>query len=207
MKTLNQKTSGLTPAEWRQLKKLKTPSKIQDLLSSLKFNLEKRGQTHRSVRGVLNKGEAHCFEGALLAAAALWIQGCKPLLLDLKVAYPDFDHVVALFKEDGLWGAISKTNHPVLRYRDPVYKSVRELAMSYHHEYFLRDGQKTLRSFSKPFDLSKHGLDWLTTTENLAELAYTLDQSPHTSILTPKQVRRLRKAEAIEIKASDIAEW
>ena len=157
----------------------------------------------------MKKREAHCFEGALLAAVALQMQGQKPLLLDLKTVRPDFDHVVALFKKDGYWGAISKTNHAVLRYREPVYKSIRELAMSYFHEYFLKDGRKTLRSFSKPFDLSKAAfdIDWLTGKENLANLAHKLDRSPHTKILSPKQIRNLRKADKIEIKSGEIVEY
>ena len=142
-----------------------------------------------------------------MAAAALWIQGHKPLLLDLKSVRPDFDHVVALFKINGFWGAISKTNHAVLRYREPVYKSVRELSMSYFHEYFLRDGRKTLRSFSKPFDLSKYGTEWITTKDNLAWLAHELDKSPHTQVLSPKQIKNLRKADKIEIKAGEITEY
>jgi hypothetical protein len=92
-------------------------------------------------------------EGALLAAAILEFHGHKPLLLDLRSTNDDLDHVVALFKQFGCWGAISKTNHVVLRYREPVYKTLRELAMSYFHEYFLDNGKKTLREYSVPFDL------------------------------------------------------
>jgi hypothetical protein len=182
-----------------QLAQLRTPARIQDFVNKLRFNLEKRGETHRSVEEALKAGEAHCFEGALIAAAALLRLGHKPLLLDLKAARPDFDHVVTLFKEGKKWGAISKTNHAILRYREPVYASVRELAMSYFNEYFLEDGTKTLRSFStKPFDLTKYGDEWLRSTENLAWIAHELDQVPHTQILGPGQVRKLRKTDEIE---------
>ena len=186
------------------LKKLDTSAKIQDYLNSLKFNF---GDTHRSVALTIRVGKAHCFEGALVAAAALMANGRPPLLLDLKAERPDFDHVVALYKEDGRWGAISKTNHSVLRYREPVYKSVRELVMSYFHEYFLNNGKKTLRSYSKPMDLRRFGTNWLTTTENLVDLAHKLDRSPHTKILTKKQEKSLRRAEKIEIKAGSIVEY
>ena len=206
--------SGFTEEEWRKLKRLSTPKKIQDFLNSIPFNLEKSGETNNSVRETLKVRRAHCFEAALLAASALWIQGKKPLILDLKTVRPDFDHVVALFKEGDYWGAISKTNHSVLRYRDPIYKSVRELAMSYFHEYFLTTGKKTLRSFSKPFDLSKHGTihagsgaSWLTSDVDQADLAFELDESPHFKILSPQQLRNLRKADKIEIKASEITEF
>lgn len=207
MQPLDFKKSGLNKSEWQKLKKLSTPAKVQDFLNSLPFNFEKSGETHHSPRFTLKNKKAHCFEGALVAAATLWINGKKPLLLDLKTVRPDFDHVVTLFREGRYWGAISKTNHAVLRYREPVYRSVRELAMSYFHEYFLNNGKKTLRSFSKPFDLSRFGTTWITTEENLADLAHTLDRSPHTNILSPRQVKNLRQAEKIEIKAGEIVEY
>jgi hypothetical protein len=197
------------------LKKLNTPEKIQDFLNMLKFNFEKNGETCMSPKRVLETKTAHCFEGALLAAAALEMHGHKPLLLDLKASGKDMDHVVALFKRKGKWGAISKTNHAVLRYREPVYTSVRELAMSYFHEYFLPDGTKTLKSFSKPFDLSlgrrpatgeaKQKIDWKTSNKNLFVLTRALDKSPHTQIV-PKGLK-LRKADTIEIKAGEYVEY
>src|SRR3989344_3250335 len=207
MTRLTFEKSGFAKEEWRKLKRLSTPKKIQDLLNALPFNKEKNGQTNYSVRESLRHKKAHCFEGALLASAALWITGRKPLILDLKTVRPDFDHVVALFKEGDYWGAISKTNHSVLRYRDPIYKSVRELAMSYFHEYFLTTGKKTLRSFSKPFDLSKIKMNWLTADVDQADLAFELDESPHFKILSPKQLKNLRRADKIEIKASEITEF
>lgn len=204
---ITEEKSGLDHKSWRLLKRLNSPQKIQSFLNNLPFNAEKGGETHNSVKRTLESSQAHCFEGALLAAAALWIQGEKPLLLDLKTVRPDFDHVVALFKVGRCYGAISKTNHSVLRYRDPIYRSVRELAMSFFHEYFLNDGKKTLRKYSKPFDLRKYGTEWLTTDNNLAWLAHELDQSKHFDILTSAQIKNLRKAEPIEIKASDIREY
>lgn len=137
------------------------------------------------------------------------MQGRKPLLLDLRTTTRDADHVVALFKRGKYWGAISKTNHAVLRYREPIYKSVRELAMSYFHEYFLDNGKKTMRKFSKPFDLSKLApskagtkIDWLTSKEDLISLVDALDKSPHENIL-PKG-HKLRKADKVEIMAGRV---
>ncbi len=198
---------GLDHKEWYLIKRLNTPAKIQDFLNKTPFNFEKHGQTHNSVEVSLKRNKAHCFEGALIAAAALQMQGRRPLLLDLKTVRPDFDHVVTLFRDGKYWGAISKTNHTVLRYRDPIYRSVRELAMSYFNEYFLASGKKTLRKFSKPFDLSKFGTDWITTKENLVWLAHKLDKSPHVNILTPRQIKNLRKADRIEVDASGLTEW
>lgn len=206
-KILDFESSGLARAEWKILKQLSTPQKIQDYLNKIPFNKEKSGETHNSVRLALKASKAHCFEGAFIAAAALWIQGKRPLILDLVALRPDFDHVVTLFEEDGHWGSISKTNHSVLRYRDPIYKSVRELVMSYFHEYFLDDGKKSLRKFSKPFDLSRLGTVWISGEENLAWIAHQLDASPHEDILTPKQAKNLRKVEKIEVDASGPTEW
>lgn len=198
---------GFSRKEWRQLKSLNTPERIQNFLNSIPFNFEERGETHRSVKECLKFNKAHCFEGALLAAAALWVQGKRPLLLDLKTVRPDFDHVVTLFEKDGHWGAISKTNHSVLRYRDPIYKSIRELAMSFFHEYFLANGRKTLRQYSEPYDLSKEKMNWLTGKRNLAPLAHKLDKSSHHKILSQKQEKLLRRAEKIEVDATAAEEW
>lgn len=207
IKALSFQASGLNQSEWRRLKQLSRPADIQDFLNGLPFNFEKGGETHSSVRNTLKRGTAHCFEGALLAAVALWIHGRRPLLLDLVTIRPDLDHVVALFEEDGFLGAVSKTNHAVLRYREPIYRDARELVMSYFDEYFLSNGKKTLRSFSEPFDLSNLGPDWITTEKNLATLAHALDHSPHTRILSKKQISNLRQADKLERQVSDITEW
>ena len=205
--TLEFKKSRLSKKDWITLKKLSTPQKIQDFINSLPFNFEDRGRTHMSVAKTLKIRRAHCFEGALLAAATLWIQGQKPLLLDLVAKEPDDDHVVALFKKGNKWVAISKTNHSVLRYRDPIYANARELAVSYFNEYFLKDGEKTMRSFSKPFNLTRYGTTWLTSEEDLFEIAYDLDNSLHTKILTGANEKILRKADPIEIETSEVVEW
>jgi hypothetical protein len=122
------------------LQRLDTPHKIQAYLNGIPQNFEPDGQTALSVREVLRQRRSHCIEGGMLAAAALWVHGERPLLLDLS-AENDYDHVVALFRRNGCWGAISKTNHYALRYRDPVYRTLRELAISYFHEYANRRGQ------------------------------------------------------------------
>lgn len=193
---------------FERFKRLNTPAKIQDFINKIPFNFEKHGETHNSVMIALKRNKAHCFEGALIAAAALMQHGRRPLLLDLKAIEPDFDHVVALFKEGQYWGAISKTNHNVLRYRDAICRDVRELALSYFNEYFLADGRKTLRKYSKPFDLTRVPLEkWVTGKEDLAWLAHKLDRSKHFKILTAAQVKMLRKADKVEIDASDLKEW
>ena len=199
--------AALTPLERKFFQKLNTPQKIQDYLDSLPINFEKRGETYMSPRRTIAAKTAHCFEGALLAAAALAYHKQKPLLLDLKTAPTDQDHVVALFKQNGYWGAISKTNHAVLRYRDPIYKTVRELALSYFHEYFLKSGQKTLRSYSAPFDLSKYGTGWITAGEELFDMVQALDESRHFPLVPKKNLKRLRKASQFEVETVEAREW
>lgn len=194
-----------TSVIYKKLSKLSTPEKVQDFLNKLPFNHERGRETYRSVGETLKAGRAHCFEGALVAAAAFYIGGGKPLLLDLRTTNTDVDHVVALFKKGKYWGAVSKTNHSVLRYREPIYRSIRELAMSYFHEYFLLDGSKTMRKFSKPFDLSKVKYDWINGKENLQKLVDALDASPHMDVLP--RGHKLRKADKIEIDASKIMEY
>ena len=196
--------------EFAVFKKLNSPAKVQNFISTLGMNFEKNGDTYRSPRMALKAGEAHCAEGAMLAAAIFWYHGEPPLLLDLKVAENkgDVDHVVALFKEGGRWGAVSKTNHAVLRYRDPVYKTVRELALSYFNEYFLlKNGLKTLRSYSAPFNLLRHGEAWLTATEKLQEMIDALDGSRHFAIVDAATIRRLRPADSVEIAAGTLTQW
>ena len=195
-------------SELTVLKKLNTPRKIQDFLETLLINFEEYGETCMSPRRVLREHKAHCMEGALLAAAALWLKGHPPLLLDLMSKNGDDDHVVTLFRQHGHWGAISKTNHAVLRYREPIYKTVRELALSYFHEYFLDNGKKTLRSYSDPLDLRKlTKKDWVTSEKDLWYITWALNKAPHTKILTPQMSRTLRRADPIEIRAGKIVEW
>ncbi len=194
-------------AELEALRKLDTPSKIQDYLDSIPFNFEKSGETCMSPFMVLRTGRAHCLEGGMLAAAALWLQGRKPLILNLKVDKRDDDHVVALYQENGYWGAISKTNHAVLRYRDPVYRSVRELAMSYFHEYFLvRDGRKTMLGFSNPINLRRFGTRWVMHKEQLWHIAEAIYDGKHIPAVPVGNKTYIRTASKVERKAASVSE-
>ena len=198
-----------------------------------------------SPRFVIKTQKAHCMEGSMLAAAALEFNGFRPFVMDLRSVKPgDDDHVVAVFRRFGHFGAISKTNHGVLRYREPIYKTPRELALSYFHEYFLKDGKKTLREYSEVFDLgyfdkaslvfnhpasvasapllekegsgpssspfkgeARRGENWRTSEKDLFEIPAKLDKIKHYKILTPAQIKNLRLADKIEIKAGEIVEW
>lgn len=199
---------SLTKEELRILKKLSTPIKIQDYLDTLPINFEKRGETYMSPRRVLRNRQAHCFEGALLAALALALQGENPLLLYLTAFPDDDDHVVALYKQNGYWGAISKTNHATLGFRDPLYKTIRELALSYFHEYFMPNtGKKVLKSYSDPIDLAKLSVNWVTEEKELHNVFDILTKSPQHSIIPSKNKRYLRPVGKLERKAGKIVAW
>ncbi|MEO5927483.1 MAG: hypothetical protein ABIO72_02155 [Patescibacteria group bacterium] len=199
---------GLTRDELRNLRTLSSPKKIQDYLDAIPYNFEPDGDTYLSPRRVMREKRAHCIEGAMLAALALRLQGERPLLLDLTSAEHDFDHVIALYKRYGCWGAVSKTNHAVLRYRDPVYRTLRELALSYFHEYTDDNGHKTLRSYSRPMDLARFDhIGWATSEEDLWDIALALDDVPHYQLVTRAQIAALRNADATERRAGEIVQW
>lgn len=202
---------GLDKKELAILRKLNTPSKIQSFLNKLPVNFEEHGETCMSPRRVLRNKKCHCIEGAFLAAACIAVNNLgKPIVVDMKGSRDDWDHVIAVFKKYGKWGAISKTNHAVLRYREPVYDSIRELIMSYFHEYTdsKNKGRKTLRSYSLPVNLfSSFGNKWMISEKNLWKIHDYLDKVRHFSILNKRQIRELRKADAIEIKAGALTEW
>ena len=189
----------LTNEERNYLLRLNTAEKIQDYLDSIPFNHEIQGETCRSVREVMAHKEAHCLEGAMLAACALSLQGRPPQILSLKVLEKDYDHVIALYKENGYWGAISKTNHAVLGFRDPVYKTIRELALSYFHEYFLvNNGEKTLRGYSSPINLNRFGKKWMSSSENLFTIAEAICDAPHNTIIPKGNEKLIRRATSLE---------
>jgi hypothetical protein len=198
---------GLTHAESSVLIRLSTPAKIQGFLDALPANFEIGGQTCLSVREVLRQRRAHCLEGAMLAACALWMHGEPPLLLDLR-AERDYDHVVALFRRGGAWGAISKTNPPVLRWRDPVYRSLRELAMSYLHEYYNKRDRKTLRTYSLPYDLRRLApADWVTAEDGAWDLVDHLEATRHYKLMTPAQTRSLLRRDPFEREVGNLLQY
>ena len=199
--------SHLTKEEIKLFKKLNSPKKIQDYLNSLKMNFDEKEDTCFSPRKVLEEQKCHCIEGAILAAMILRFHGHEPLVVDLTSSKEDFDHVIAVFKKHGKWGALSKTNHAVLRYREPVYNSIRELVMSFFHEYFMDNGKKTLRSYTKPVNLSvfdKKG--WMFSNDEVWYIAERLAKIEHLKILNRKQIAGLRKADEIEINVGKITE-
>lgn len=199
---------GLDARAYAQLAALASPARVQAFVNAIPVNFEPDGETVRSVRGVLAQRQAHCIEGALVAACALWIHGDAPLLMHLDCVLGDYPHVVALFRRGGHWGAISKSNHAVLRYRDPVYRSLRELTMSYLHEFRDDTGRKTLRSYSGAFDLrGVAAAEWVTNEASCWAVHDRLAARRHYSLLTAAQARGLADADACERRAAAIVDF
>jgi len=183
-------TYGFTPLELRKLRSLKTPYGIQRLLDDMPYHLE---DTAWSPRRVLHENTSHCFEGAVFAAAALRVNGFPPLLLDLEAEH-DTDHVLALYGLNGHWGVVAKSNYAGCRYREPVYRSLRELAMSFFNLYFNLRRERTLRTFSRPVNLARFDhLHWMTTEKPVWFIANYLCDIFHYKLLRPAMIKRLHR--------------
>lgn len=197
-----------TKKERALLQRLNTPSRVQDFLNTIRFNFEKNGvPTLKSPVRVLRTRSAHCLEGAILGAYILSLHGFKPYIMHLKTIKEDYEHVIAPFKVRGRWGALSKTNHAVLRFREPVYISLRELVMSYFHEYFLDTGEKTLRSYSRLLNLNSFQNGWEREERDLWGIDEELDRIEHYNILDKYRIKKLRKADRVEIRAGKVVEY
>jgi hypothetical protein len=198
---------GLTRAMATRLAGLRTPERIQDFVSRLRWNYQTDGPTALSVVGVLRQDQAHCIEGAFVAACALWLNGYPPLLIDLGAARGDVDHVMAIFRRGRYWGAISKSNSPFLRYRDPIYRNLRELAVSFFPQYVKRR-RKTLRTYSLPVDLRRHDPAlWVTRDGFCHEMVDVLTGARHFDILPADGQSKLRPIDEIEARANTLRDF
>lgn len=183
------------PAERAVFRRLSTPDKIQCYLDDLAYNKEQDGETCRSPRRVIRDGTAHCMEGALFGAAALYTLGHQALLLDLEAVHDD-DHVLAIFRERGHWGAVAKSNYSGLRFREPVYRTLRELAMSYFEHYYNLKREKTLRNYSRPVNLKRFdSLHWRTTEVDVWAIPEYLVTISHTPLLRTGLSKRLNRVD------------
>ena len=187
--------NAFTASERAVFRRLQSPEKIQRFLDDLGYNQEPNGHTYRSPRGVLRDRTAHCIEGALFAAAALRMMGDPPLLLDFD-AVRDDDHVLAVFRRFGHWGALAKSNFAGLRFREPVYRTLRELAMSYFEHYFNLRKEKTLRNYSRPVNLRRFdSIHWMTAEKDVWEVPEYLCEVRHTPLLPARLVPRLGRVD------------
>ncbi len=193
---------GLEPHELRVLRGLKTPARIQKFVDELTYQY---ADTAGSPRRVLRERKGHCLEGALIAAAALRVQGHRPLLMDLE-AVRDDDHVLALYRENGLWGSIAKSNYAGLRFRAPVYRTLRELAMSYFDGYFNLRAERTLRAYSVSVDLTRldrayDGQGWMTAEEDVWMVPEALIAARHFPVVPDKVARALPRMDKRSFEA------
>lgn len=198
---------GLDRREYATLRGLRTPQQIQAFINAIPINHEVGGETIFSVRQVLAHRRAHCIEAALLAACALWIHGEPPRVMHLDCDASDYPHVVALFRRGACWGAISKSNGVALRYRDPVYRNLRELAMSYFHEYSTRGGRKTLRSYAAPLDLRRVDPCLWVTADECWQLHGQLERRRHYPLISAGQQKLLSRRDAFERAAARIVQF
>src|SRR3979411_2999679 len=181
---------GFSPSELRTLRALRTPAGVQRFLDDLPYNL---AYTARSPKKVLQDQTASCLEGGIFAAAALRVLGFSPLIFDLE-AEQDTDHVVAIFKVRGHWGAVAKSNFTGCRYREPVYRTLRELAMSYFNIYFNLRFEATLRRYSRQVNLARFDhLNWMTTDKPVWFIAEHLCEIPHISLLASSMKKNLTR--------------
>jgi hypothetical protein len=191
-------TNGFTPAELRKLRSLKEPHGIQRFLDDMPYHLADTGW---SPRQVLRENTSHCFEGAMLAAAALRVNGYPPLIFDLE-AENDTDHVVAIYRIRGHWGAIAKSNYAGCRYREPVYRTLRELALSYFEGYFNLRRERTLRTFSNPVNMARFDhLEWMITDKPLWFVAEYLLEIRHFKLISPVIAKHLHRLDDRSFRA------
>jgi hypothetical protein len=191
-------TFGLSSTELRTLRVLKAPERIQKFIDALQYQY---ADTAGSPRRVLRERKGHCLEGALLAAAALRVNGHKPLVMDLEAVHDD-DHVVALYREHGLWGGIAKSNFAGLRYRPPIFRTLRELALSYFAQYYNLRGEYTLRAYSGPIDLSRFDrYHWMTAEEDVWCVAEALCTARHYPLAPDKTTRALPRLDRRSFEA------
>ena len=198
---------GLDRREYATLRRLRTPQRIQAFVNAVPINHEVGGETVYSVREVLTYRRAHCIEAALVAACALWIHGEPPRVMRLDCDASDYPHVVALFRRGSCWGAISKSNGMALRYRDPIYRSLRELAISYFHEYTTGGGRKTLRSYAIPLDLRRVDPGLWVTARGCWYLHDRLERRHHYALISVRQKKLLSRRDPFERATAKIVQF
>ncbi len=189
---------GVSAGDLRVLRGLKTPARIQKFVDGLEYQY---ADTAWSPQRVLRERKGHCLEGALLAAAALRVNGRPPLVMDLEAVHDD-DHVVAVYREGDLWGSIAKSNFAGLRFRAPVYRTLRELALSYFDDYYNLRGERTLRSYSVAVNLKRlDGKHWMTSEEDVWCVPELLIEARHYPLFPDKVARALPRVDRRSLEA------
>lgn len=191
--------TSLTKQEARQVSGLTSPAKIQAFLDAIDYSEE---ESYRCPLTVLRDRKGHCFDGAIFAAAMLRRIGHPPLIVDIIPNDNDDDHLLALYRVDGHWGAVAKSNYTGLRFREPIHRTLRELIISYFEVFFNSIGEKTMRAYTRPLNLKEFDkLQWETNDEGLDAIAERLDEIRKFKPLTPKMIRNLSFADERSLKA------
>jgi hypothetical protein len=191
--------ASFSPSELAVLQSLRSPLKIQEFLWDIPYSAD---EFYRSPRSVLRHRRAHCFDGALFAAAALRRIGFPPLLVDMFPNNRDDDHVIALFKAGTFWGAVAKSNFAGLTYREPIHRNLRELVLSYFEQFYNVTKEKTLRAYTVPMNLERFDrFNWMGSDEHLQRIADGLDRARRVKLLTSSMVRRLAKVDDRSFRA------
>jgi hypothetical protein len=187
--------TALAPQKRRTMRSLSTPEKIQTFLDRITYCGE--DDDYHCPLVLINSGQGCCFAGALFGAAALRMLGHTPLVIELKSEHDD-DHILAVYKKNGYWGAVAKSHYAGLRSREPVYKTLRELAMSYFEHYYNRRRERTLRAYSVPLDLKKFdGLQWMTKEEGMNAISDAIDRLRHIPLFPHRMARTFTKADRL----------
>ena len=191
--------SALSPAERTLVRSISSPVKIQHFLDSLAYSTE---SSYRAPLTVLRDRVAHCYDGAVFAAAALAWNGESPLIVNLFPNSRDDEHLVALFRRNGCWGAVGQSNFVGLRYREPIHRTLRELMISYFEQYYNVAGEKTLRTYTRPLNLRKFDrVRWMTDAPGMDLIADHLESMPQIRLLTPAMARTLAKVDPLSYAA------
>lgn len=195
---------GFNADEVNLLRRLNTPERLQNFIDEIPYHYQGEDEVTYSPRLVMSKNQSDCLEGAIFAAAVFRFHGERPLVMNLE-AVRDDSHCIALFERHGCWGAIGKSKYTGLTFREPIHRTLRELALSYVEGYFNFDGEKTLRGYSKPFDLSRFdNTGWMTTEKDITEMGLKISNIPYTILLTPKQTRGLRAVVPLMLRAGEL---
>ena len=190
---------ALSPDERKLVRSLSSPVKIQNFLDTLAYSTE---STYRAPLTVLRDRIAHCYDGAVFAAAALAWNDHPPLIVNLFPNSRDDEHLVAIFRRHGCWGAVGQSNFVGLRYREPIHRTVRELMISYFEQYYNVAGEKTLRSYTKQLDLQRFDRSrWMTDAKAMDIIADHLESMPKVRLLTPAMARTLAKVDPLSYAA------
>ncbi len=191
--------AALSKRERRLVSMLSSPRKIQTYLDSINYSEEER---YRCPLSVLRDGKAHCFDGALFGAAMLRRIGYPPLIVDIIPNANDDDHLLALYKVDGYWGAVAKSNYTGLRFREPIHRTLRELILTYFEVFFNSIGEKTMRAYTRPLDLTSFDKSrWMTSDEHLDAIGVRLDEMRRIKPITARMIRNLSFADPRSLQA------